>query len=214
VYGLRYTRLQSWFPFTMHVGLNGREWLARQMTQAGIAYRQRDNCFLEVSAFAAAQELAGQQLTTAWPTLLDGGAHARCPWLGAGALQGSLPYYWSLQEGEYATDIAFRTAADLQRLYPTLVRHALTSLHGGDVLRFLGYRVRQDGQPRVNLSEEVPTRVKELVAGTVVKHRAAGNLLKMYDKFDQVLRIEALLLNVKDFKVYRTGEGEGERTPG
>src|SRR5271167_2011201 len=30
-YGLRYTRLQSWFPFTMHVGLNGREWLARQI---------------------------------------------------------------------------------------------------------------------------------------------------------------------------------------
>ena len=30
-YGLRYTRLQSWFPFTMHVGLNGRDWLARQL---------------------------------------------------------------------------------------------------------------------------------------------------------------------------------------
>lgn len=36
-YGLRYTRLQSWFPFTMHVGLNGRDWLAQQMTKAGLA---------------------------------------------------------------------------------------------------------------------------------------------------------------------------------
>lgn len=214
VYGLRYTRLQSWFPFTMHVGLNGREWLARQMTQAGIGYRQRDNCFLEVSDFAAAQELAGRQLTTAWPALLDGWARESCPWLWSGELKGVLPYYWSLQEGEYATDIAFRSAADLQRLYPTLVRHALTSLHGGDVLRFLGYRVRHDGLPRVNLSEEVTTRVRELVEGTVVKHRAAGNLLKMYDKFGQVLRIESLLLNVRDFKVYRAGDEAGENKSG
>ena len=27
--GLCYVRLQSWFPFTMRVGLNGREWLFR-----------------------------------------------------------------------------------------------------------------------------------------------------------------------------------------
>jgi hypothetical protein len=30
-FGLMYTRLQSWFPFTMHIGLNGRDWLAAQM---------------------------------------------------------------------------------------------------------------------------------------------------------------------------------------
>ena len=44
-FGLRYTRLQSWFPFTMHVGLNGRDWLARQMIKAGLGYRKKDNCF-------------------------------------------------------------------------------------------------------------------------------------------------------------------------
>ena len=29
--GLVYVRLQTWFPFTVHVGMNGREWLAQQM---------------------------------------------------------------------------------------------------------------------------------------------------------------------------------------
>ncbi len=29
-YGLRYTRLQTWLPFTMHIGLNGRDWLAQR----------------------------------------------------------------------------------------------------------------------------------------------------------------------------------------
>jgi hypothetical protein len=29
--GLCYVRLQSWFPFTMRIGINGREWLFRQL---------------------------------------------------------------------------------------------------------------------------------------------------------------------------------------
>jgi hypothetical protein len=34
------------------------------------------------------------------------------------------------------------------------------------------------------------------------------NLLKMYDKYGEVLRVEALLRNVRDFKVYRTSEND------
>jgi len=33
--GLVYVRLQTWFPFTVHVGMNGREWLARHLDRAG-----------------------------------------------------------------------------------------------------------------------------------------------------------------------------------
>jgi hypothetical protein len=34
------------------------------------------------------------------------------------------------------------------------------------------------------------------------------NLLKMYDKFGQILRLENLIINVRDFKVYRRREGD------
>ena len=34
--GLGYVRLQSWFPFTMRVGLNGRQWLYRQLQRHGL----------------------------------------------------------------------------------------------------------------------------------------------------------------------------------
>ena len=207
-YGLRYTRLQTWLPFTMHAGLNGRDWLARQLDRAGIAYRKQDNCFPWLADFAAAQRLADRQTTTAWPTLLDRWARQSNP-LHATLLQPCpVPYYWSVETAEYATDFAFRSAADLQRLYPTLVQHAGTTLHGTDVLRFMGYRVRQDGQPRQDLAGEVTTRIKELVEGTCVKHRVRDNLLKMYDKFGEVLRVETLLHNVRDFKVYRTSEAD------
>ena len=207
-YGLRYTRLQTWLPFTMHMGLNGRDWLARQLDRAGIAYRKKDNCFPWVADFAAAQRLADRQTTTAWPTLLDRWARQSNPLYAT--LLGScpVPYYWSVEAAEYATDFAFGSAADLQRLYPTWVRHACQTLQCADVLRFLGYRVRQDGQPRENLAGEATTRIKELVQGTCVKHQVLDNLLKMYDKFGEVLRVETLLRNVRDFKVYRTSEND------
>jgi hypothetical protein len=206
-YGLRYTRLQSWFPFTMHVGLNGRDWLARQMTHAGLGYQQKDNCFTWVEDFGVAQRLLDQQLTTDWAPLLDGWAAQSHPWLPQ-LVAPPVPYYWSVQEGEYATDIAFRTPEDLHRLYPRLVNYATGPLQSTDVLRFMGYRVTKSGQVPRNFAGEVVTTIKELVEGTCVKHRVLQNGLKMYDKFGQVLRLENLLINVRDFKVFRLREGD------
>jgi hypothetical protein len=211
-YGLRYTRLQSWFPFTMHVGLNGRDWLARQMTAAGLAYHQKDNCFTWVEDWAAAQRLLDRQLTTDWAALLDGWAAESHPWLSR-LVAPPVPYYWSVQEGEYATDIAFRAPEDLRRLYPRLVRYATGPLQGADVLRFLGYRTTRSGEPRRDLAGEVVTTIKELVEGTCVKHRVRNNGLKMYDKFGRVLRLENLLIDVRDFKVFRRREGGPEEGP-
>ena len=41
-----YARIQTWFPFHIQVGLNGREWLARPMDQQGLKYRPQRNCFV------------------------------------------------------------------------------------------------------------------------------------------------------------------------
>jgi hypothetical protein len=208
-YGLRSTRLQSWFPFTMHVGLNGRDWLARQMTKAGLSYQQKDNSFTWVEDWEAAQRLLNEQLTTEWTPLLDHWAAESHPWLSE-LVAPPVPYYWSVQEGEYATDIAFRTPEDLQRLYPRLVQYATGPLQSTDLLRFMGYRVTKSGQVPRNFAGEVVTTVKELVEGTRVRHQVLQNSLKMSDKFGQVLRLENLLINVRDFKVFRMREGDSD----
>lgn len=206
-YGLRYTRLQSWFPFTMYVGLNGRAWLAQQMTKAGLQFTQQDNTFTWVEDWAAAQALLDEQRTTAWPALLDRWAQESHPWL-ENLLSYPVPYYWGVQEAEYATDFAFRTPEDLARLYPRWVHQATAVLQATDVLRYMGYRLTKAGQPRRNLAGEVRTSIKERVTGTRVKHHVLHNLLKMYDKFGQVLRLENLLLNARGFKVFRRREGD------
>jgi hypothetical protein len=206
-FGLRYTRLQSWFPFTMHMGLNGRDWLAQQMTKAGIDFIKKDNCFTWIKDFAAAQELLDGQLRTKWQPLLDRWARESFP-LSDTLLESAVPYYWSVQEAEFATDVAFRSAEDLAKVYPLFVQHAYASLRGQDLLQFMNYRVRPDGRPFA--MGEVTTTIKELLEGTCVRHHVLRNLLKMYDKMMSVLRIESMLLDLEHFKVFRTKEGDND----
>src|SRR5260221_5181795 len=70
-FGQLHVRVQTWLPFSVDVCLNGRQWLARQMDQARIAYRQRDNCFIWIQDCGRAQELLDQQLRSNWGGLLD-----------------------------------------------------------------------------------------------------------------------------------------------
>jgi hypothetical protein len=71
VVGFMSVRLQTWFPFSVHIYLNGREWLARQMDQAGISYRRHDNCFTWIENVERAQTMMNEQRTTNWVQLFD-----------------------------------------------------------------------------------------------------------------------------------------------
>ena len=71
VFGFMSVRLQTWFPFPVHIYLNGREWLARQMDQAGIGYRRHDNCFTWIADLDRAQLLLTAQLKTNWVQAFD-----------------------------------------------------------------------------------------------------------------------------------------------
>ena len=59
-FGLMHVRLQTWFPFTIQICLNGRQWLARSLQAAGVPYLRRDNCISRVGDLALAQHLLDQ----------------------------------------------------------------------------------------------------------------------------------------------------------
>ena len=203
--GLLYARLQTWFPFTMHIGLNGREWLARQMQVAGISYRKRENCFVAVADCERAQALAAEQLRVEWPQLLEGIARRVNP-VQEQMLACPVPYYWSVDQSEWATDVLFRSAAELAQWYPRWLRFGMESLHSRDVLRFLGRKVPAEGYGR--LRSEVVTDWKERPEGVRLKHRVNDNSIKMYDKQKSVLRVETTINDARDMKVYRPKEGD------
>src|SRR5437868_3247392 len=71
VFGFLNARIQTWFPFSIQICLNGREWLAHQMDAVGLDYLRDDNCFPWIEDWPTAQQLMDQQLKVEWPTLLD-----------------------------------------------------------------------------------------------------------------------------------------------
>lgn len=206
LFGFMHARIQTWFPFTVQVCVNGREWLARRMDAVGLDYERADNCFPWIADFPRAQKLMDRLLKTNWPEFLDGVAQRINP--AAGEMFGELvpPYYWSAHQSEWATDVAFTRAADLAAIYPQLAWGAMTAFSSPDVLRFLG-------RPHNSrFAGEITSDFKDRAEGIRVKHWANGNSVKMYDKGPNLLRIETTINNPHDLKVFRPAEGDPQGT--
>jgi hypothetical protein len=214
IFGFMHARIQTWFPFPIQICINGREWLARTMDAAGLGYLRRDNCFTRLEDPARAQRLMDQQVQAAWPDLLNGIARSLNPQHEAMFQAFPVHYYWSIYQSEWATDILFRSAARLARLYPRLVQHGLTSFLSPDVMRFLGRAIPPSGKLPPHLDAQVVSDVKRRHEGVRIKHRLGENSIKMYDKQGSVLRVETTINDPAGFKSFRTPEGKPEATQG
>jgi hypothetical protein len=207
-FGLLHVRTQTWFPFNVHVCLNGREWLAHQMDTAGIRYVKRDNCFIDIEDLPGARQLVDEQLQTNWPTLLDKWVTIANPAHDSLFASCQLPYYWSVEESEWASDIMFRSPEALAALMPRLIRHGVETLTCVDVLRFLGRREPTACGTAGHFKGEVVTDLKRRPEGVRLMHRLNRNWIKMYDKQGSVLRIETVINDRRDMKVFRAKEGD------
>lgn len=84
--------MQTWFPFSTTIFLNGLEWLAQQLEQVGMRHRG-----------------------------IGTASHAVHPRFAELCLRYPMQYYWTCQDSEWAMDLVFRDAEQLRRLYPQLV---------------------------------------------------------------------------------------------
>jgi hypothetical protein len=204
--GLCYVRVQSWFPFQIRVGLNGRQWLYRQLERHGVPFQSHHNLLLSVVDPALAQDLLDEQRRTDWPTLLGELVRPTQPLWDYLHDQVRTPYYWMTEQSEWATDFVFHAAAELARWYPRWVRHGLEALQCQDVLRYLGKKVPEQGYG--SCTGEVKIDLRTRPEGTRLKFWYGTNSLKIYDKEAQAFRIETTINRPEGFQVYRTKEGE------
>jgi hypothetical protein len=204
--GLMHLRLQTWFPFTIWSCINGRHWLCRQLDEAGIGYRRRENCLLEVADLEQAQQLAETQVHSDFAALLDPLADRVHPLRRTLFENYPMDYYWSCQDSEFASDIMFKSEAELSRRYGDLIRHGMQNLSCNAVMRFLGRKASAGEVYRGNFKGEVVSDLKTRPEGVRLKHYVNGNSIKMYNKQGSVLRIETTIVQPRDFKVYRGTE--------
>lgn len=204
-FGFMHVRLQGWFPCSIQVCMNGREWLARKMDKAGIAYKRRENCFVKIQDIKKAQKMAESMLSRNWHRLLDQFGQRFNPLLQPHSGLDLHGYYWTIRQAEYATDVIFKDAVSLKKLYPRLIHHAIEHFSSEDVMRFL--QRRSD----TRFSGEVTSNISKRVEGTRIKHWVEENSIKMYDKQGCVLRVETTINNPRRFKVYREVDRKGQK---
>lgn len=207
-FGRCHVRLQSWFPFTVHICINGREWLAQQLNAHGMGYRERANTFVAVDDVPRAQALLDEQVRSDWPGILDELLQSVHPLHPEFLTQHPLPYYWSAEQTEWATDVMFRSSQELAQVYPSFVKHALQTFHSADILRFLGQHTTTTGRGHGNFDQEIVTDMLRRPEGVRVKHRLGRNSVKFYDKCLSVFRVETTINDPRSLKVYRTAEGD------
>jgi hypothetical protein len=191
--GLCYLRVPTWCPFRLQFYFNGHNWLANQLKQRGIAYKMFDNAFVHIANYTVANQLANEFDVELLHLRLDAFAQHYCPVVA----DLKLAYYWSVMQSEYATDLVFKSRDTLQAFYPLLLETLTHAVKPADIATFLGRKLNG------NYQGEMGNRFNKRWIGTRIKHQMGPVSIKMYDKFNLILRIETTVNNVAFFKHYR-----------
>jgi hypothetical protein len=112
------------------------------------------------------------------------------------------------EQSEWATDFVYHSADDLALWYPRFIQHGILNLSCKDVMRYLGKKVPDNGYGSLTGESKIDLRTR--ADGTRLKFWYNSNALKFYDKEKIALRIETTINNPKEYKVFRTKEGEAD----
>jgi hypothetical protein len=201
--GFCYVRVQTYFPFVVRVGLNGRQWLYQQLRNRKVKFEHQENLLTAMKDPGLAQELLDAQVQTDYVQLLDTLVQPVQP-LWQYLQDVHTPYYWTCEQSEWANDFLFRSQEELAQWYSRWVRHGIQTLQCQDVLRFLGH-------PRLPKSpEEVKIDKAPRREGTRLKFWVGVNSLKFYDKEGQAFRAEHTINQPGKYKAYRTAENDSD----
>ena len=191
--GLGYVRVPTWCPFRLQVYINGHNFLASELKQAGINYTMIDNAFDTLEDADKAQELSDTLSIEKLHQKLDEFAWQFCPVY----KDFNQRYHWSVMQAEYATDIVFKRQDTLQQIYSELVATAIHTVKPDNIATFLGHKL----DPRYE--GEVGNSYHVRIEGSRIKHTMGSVSIKMYDKFSKILRIETTTNDISFFKHFR-----------
>jgi len=194
--GLCYVRVPTWLPFRLQIYFNGHNWLASKLGKYGIKYTMLDNAFVDIEDFQKAQQIADEFSVKEFHQKLDQFALDYCPEY----TYFNRPYHWTLMQVEYATDVVFRKQKSLQMIYPHLISTAIHTIKPDNIATFLGRKITG------NYKGEAGNNYKVRQEGSRISHKMGPTSIKMYDKFQQILRLETTSNDVSFFKHYRKVE--------
>lgn len=196
-------------PFPATIMLNGHEWVERQALQDGLTFTKEGNCFTDANSWDDLDHLADALSTSSAIGRL---VEVIQRWLTSACLifaldqaeqeQSGFRYALSCYQLEYSRNLVFQHGTDVDRVFQGLIDRTRTILDVKTLTTLFGAKRRPfkhqatpGPAPRLQRTLERPTH--DL---TVFKLHFGLLTLKIYDKGERVLRVEAIAHNVKALK--------------
>jgi hypothetical protein len=191
--GLCYIKVPTIAPYVLWFYCNGHGWLETKLGKEGIGFNKKDNAFLSVDDFVAAQNLSDEMDIRKLHKILDSIAKRFCPF----PEEWNINHQWTLSEVEYSLDIIFKDQKSLAPIYDNIITTAMHTITPENIANYLGKRFS------LQFEGEAGSRYNKRILGTRIKHQLGDTSVKMYDKFGSILRIEVTSNDVSEMRVFR-----------
>jgi hypothetical protein len=197
-------------PFGAQVILNGHEYVARQAQVAGVGFTMEGNCFTAVAdpqGLAQVADTLSQDATVGrLSRLCDRWIYSSCLCFALDSdeqARSGFGYNYSVYQVEYSRNLLFRSGAQMDRVFNTVVDRTRSRLDVPILRTLFGaktrpHRDRTSGPPRLAVVIETPQY--DL---TLFKVHFGLLTLKGYTKGERVLRFEAIVHNTKELGLGR-----------
>ena len=191
-------------PFAAQVILNGHEFVGCQAERAGIKYWKESNCFTEVPDPAGLARVAD---TLSQPGAV-GRLRAVCErWIYTGCLcfgldsdeqiRSGFRYDYSVYQVEYSRNLLFRSGAEMDRVFDTVLDRVRTRLDVPILRTLFGAKQRPGRAPFEPSMQLAAVIEKPRYDLTLFKVHFGLLTLKGYTKGEHVLRFEAITHNTR-----------------
>jgi hypothetical protein len=201
-------------PFPAQIIFNGHEYVACQARKAGIGFTKEGNCFTHVADVTGlakiADTLSEESATGRLSQVCDRWIYSSCLCFALDLEEqqnSGFRYQYSNYQVEYSRNLLFELGGRMERVFQELIDRSRAPLDLDTVKTILGYRRRPRYRTRKRKSAEWEVAVEKPTYDLTIFRLHCGKLtLKIYTKGERVLRIEAMVHNVKELDCGRSLE--------
>jgi len=191
-------------PFNAQIAVNGHEFVARQAEKEGVEFRKEGNCFTEVPDTAhlaqIADTLCSAETIGRLTQMCERWIYSACLCFGLSLEdqeRTGFHYDYSIYQAEYSRNLVFTRGSVMEEIFQGIIDRTRRQLDVKRLKTIFGtkhrpHRRKGKKPPRLEVVVERPTY--DL---TVFKIHFGKFTLKMYTKGEHVLRIEAVVHNVR-----------------
>ena len=195
-------------PFGMQVMLNAHEWVERRARKQTVSVIKEGNCFVGGSFQALdqiADTLCENHIIGRLTEVCERWVYSSCLCFGLDIEEqrrSGFRYQYSGYQLEYSRNLLFKRGATLDEVYQSMIERTRRLLDVDRLKTIFGWKHRPHrvhrGAPRAVRMERILDETAYDV--TVLKVHFGRLSLKIYDKGERVLRVEAIVHNVKDLR--------------